>query len=853
LKDLMVDIKRDINERTHIEDILRKEKAFNESVLNSLQDIMYVIDLNGRFLKWNKSLSAITGYSDKEISRKKPTDFFMGEDVQCISNAIEMVVKTGTASIAAELVTKNGGRINYEFNGTLLKDYDGEPLGICGIGRNINERKRTEIVLKENEKRLSEAQRITHIGNWEWNIKTNELYWSEENYRIFGLSRDIRPSVEAFLNTVHPDDLKLVQKSMDDALHGKPYDIDMHIIRPDGQERIVNAKADVCFDGENNPIKMSGTVQDITERKHAEERLNLFRYLIDKSNDAITIVNSETGIILDANEKASSSLGYTTDELLNMHVFDFEATLPDTFSWKKHVEEVKKKGSLILEGLHRRKDGTTFPSEVNVKFIEIENKYRFVAIARDITERKQADREKDRFLKAFANSNDGIIISDEKDQYIYLNEAYSKICGYSEEELIGETWRKLIAPELIAATELELDRTIHDINVNMLNGESPILRKDGTTIPIDVRGKGIWDENGNYQGHICIVRDITEHKRIVEKVKESEERFHSITQSANDAIITADSNGKIIFWNNGAQKLFGYKDEEVTGKQLTFLMPERYRDAHQTGMERFFATGVPHVIGKTVELSCLRKDGSEFLIELSLSTWKTRDKVFYSGILRDITERKLAEEKIRKSLEEKEVLLREIHHRVKNNMQIISSLLMLQSQNIEDKKYKDMFIDSQTRIYSMALIHEKLYQSESIAQINLKEYIDGIVSNIFESYRVKGNTKIDINIENIPLKIDYAVPCGLIINELVTNSLKYAFPDERQGKIQIILKSDYTTNNIQLSISDDGIGIPKELDIRNTKSLGLHLVTALAERQLHGKIILNRDNGTEFQISFNAK
>jgi two-component sensor histidine kinase len=154
----------------------------------------------------------------------------------------------------------------------------------------------------------------------------------------------------------------------------------------------------------------------------------------------------------------------------------------------------------------------------------------------------------------------------------------------------------------------------------------------------------------------------------------------------------------------------------------------------------------------------------------------------------------------------------------------------------------------------MALIHQKLYQSESIAQINFKEYIDGIVSNIFESYGQKSNIKIDIRAEDIPIKIDYAVPCGLIINELVTNSLKYAFPDERQGKIQILLISDTTTtNNIQLSISDDGIGIPKELDIRNTKSLGLHLVTALAEAQLHGKIILNREKGTEFQIGFSAK
>jgi two-component sensor histidine kinase/sensor domain CHASE-containing protein len=201
------------------------------------------------------------------------------------------------------------------------------------------------------------------------------------------------------------------------------------------------------------------------------------------------------------------------------------------------------------------------------------------------------------------------------------------------------------------------------------------------------------------------------------------------------------------------------------------------------------------------------------------------------------------------SIQEKEVLLREIHHRVKNNMQIVSSLLKLQSQNIEDKKYRDIFIDSQNRIQAMALIHQKLYQSESIAQINFKEYIDGIVSNIFESYGQKSNIIFDINIENIHIKIDYAVPCGLIINELVTNSFKYAFPDGRQGKIKISVKSN-DNDMIQISISDNGIGIPKDMDIRNTKSLGLKLITGLAENQLHGEIILKRERGTEFQINF---
>ncbi len=217
---------------------------------------------------------------------------------------------------------------------------------------------------------------------------------------------------------------------------------------------------------------------------------------------------------------------------------------------------------------------------------------------------------------------------------------------------------------------------------------------------------------------------------------------------------------------------------------------------------------------------------------------------------RSSDDRKRVEEEIKKSLKEKEVLLREIHHRVKNNMQIISSLLTLQSQYLKDKKDADIFIDSQNRIESMSLVHEKLYQSRDLAKIDFKEYVEDMTSGLFQSYGVDaGNISLNIDVENIELAIDHAIPCGLIINELVTNSLKYAFPEGRKGEIKISLRSS-GENVIELVVGDNGIGIPKDLDFRKTESLGLHLVTILAESQLHGEIKLDRSNGTEFQIKF---
>ncbi|MBW2204116.1 MAG: GAF domain-containing protein [Deltaproteobacteria bacterium] len=216
-------------------------------------------------------------------------------------------------------------------------------------------------------------------------------------------------------------------------------------------------------------------------------------------------------------------------------------------------------------------------------------------------------------------------------------------------------------------------------------------------------------------------------------------------------------------------------------------------------------------------------------------------------------ERKLAEERVKTSLEEKEVLLREIHHRVKNNMQVITSLLRLQSDTINDQQYADMFRESQERIRSMALIHETLYQSEDFANIDFDGYLRTLINSLFISYGASPD-KISLKIEtnDLSLELDYAIPCGLIINELVSNSLKYAFPEDRKGEISVTLRS-ITENEVELTVSDNGIGIPDELDLGTIESVGLDLVKVLAEHQLEGKIELKRTGGTSFSIRFTVK
>jgi two-component sensor histidine kinase/HAMP domain-containing protein len=215
----------------------------------------------------------------------------------------------------------------------------------------------------------------------------------------------------------------------------------------------------------------------------------------------------------------------------------------------------------------------------------------------------------------------------------------------------------------------------------------------------------------------------------------------------------------------------------------------------------------------------------------------------------EIFERIRVEHRLRESLKEKEVLLKEIHHRVKNNLQVISSLLYLQSKKIKHQPAMEMFVESQNRIRSMALIHEKLYQSTDMVHIDFSEYIHSLIGHLSSSYGAKlVDVKINILIEDVHLSIDKGIPCALIVNELVVNALKYAFPKERKGEITIRISRD-GDGSVVLSVADNGVGIPHTVDLANSETLGLQLVKHLSQ-QLKGRIDIRNGQGTNFLITF---
>jgi PAS domain S-box-containing protein len=332
--------------------------------------------------------------------------------------------------------------------------------------------------------------------------------------------------------------------------------------------------------------------------------------------------------------------------------------------------------------------------------------------------------------------------------------------------------------------------------------------------------------------------------------KQAEEKTRLIVNNAFDAIVTMDTDGVIMTWNPQAEAIFGWTHEEATGQKVSrTIIPPKYREIYEHGLKNFLATGEGPIFNKQIQITSLHRDGHEFPIELSVSPAQSEGNYFFIAIIRDITARKKAEKQIKASLREKELLLRELHHRSKNNMQVISSLLNLQSKFVKDKHSVAMFNESKNRIKSMALVHEKLYRSKDLANIDFKDYINSLADGLFTFYRENtGKISLSVDADSVFLGIDTAIPCGLIINELLSNSFKHAFPKGRKGEIEVSLKK--SDDEYELKVSDNGIGITENLDIRETKTLGLQLVTNLMEHQLQGSLKLDRKNGTEFQMRF---
>ena len=381
------------------------------------------------------------------------------------------------------------------------------------------------------------------------------------------------------------------------------------------------------------------------------------------------------------------------------------------------------------------------------------------------------------------------------------------------------------------------------------------VRSDGTQFWARIVITTIRDDAGNPLGFAKFARDITAQRR-------GADLFRLALEAAPTGMIMVNPLGEIALVNTQVEHLFGYDRTELVGARVEMLVPERSRERHPNFRQEFFGDPKARLMGAGRDLFGRRKDGTEVPVEIGLTPLSTPDGEFVLSSIVDISASKRAEREredllaqlrlanvnLTATLQEREVLLQEIHHRVKNNLQVISSMINMQVRRIAEGASRDALLECQTRVQAIALIHEKLYQSDDYSRIPFADYARSLTKSVFEGSRsVVGSVSLDLAFEDVALTVDKAIPTGLILNELVTNALKHAFPEGR-GVLRVELGRS-ADGQITLLVKDDGVGLPPGFDIRKSKSLGLHIVSTLAE-QLKATLGVSSEAGTSFRLTF---
>ncbi len=633
---------------------------------------------------------------------------------------------------------------------------------------------------------------------------------------------------------------------------------------------------------------------DIAKRQQAEA---MFRGLLESAPDAMVIVDSDGCIVL-INAQTEKLFGYGRHELIGKPLELLVPQRAGSVSTRQRLGSSGELGASLvgsdLEHCGCRKDGTEVPIEISRSPVETQAGVLAVYAMRDITERKRAEAAlaaEARFLRAqTAVAKVALSSLRPEDLGRPLLETIGRTQGYA----YGTLWR--VAKDGQTATMVasfgdataafvgmvqDLSDTSCFLARIIRTGEPAFINHVPETPcrvhPMALRlktqallGLPLVEHTGQVVGAIVFVdtenrqrfteRDLTqgtvlasqvvqalENSELFSQIHRLQEQYRVVTEALNDAVFTLDAQGRFTFGNAASERLTGYRLEEMFGHPFAFLVaPE---DLPRL-VDRFQRAIAGEPISPHVEVEMIKKDGRRVPVELSMANLILDGRIAGRvGVARDITERRRVDTQIKASLQEKEVLLKELHHRVKNNLQIISSLLNLQSKYIRDPQTLQMFNDSQNRIKSMASIHEILYQSRDIARIDFSEYIRNLMIQLFRSYGDHSKAiTFEISVKNVMLDVDTAITCGLIINELVSNSLKHAFSDRKAGKIYIEASMN-DLDTLTLIVRDNGIGFQKDAEVEVTDSLGLKLVVALSN-QLSGNVELDNTNGTMFKIIF---
>jgi PAS domain S-box-containing protein len=428
-----------------------------------------------------------------------------------------------------------------------------------------------------------------------------------------------------------------------------------------------------------------------------------------------------------------------------------------------------------------------------------------------------------------------------------VNTQAERLFGYNRAQMLGQSVEMLV-PERFRGHHPALRHSFFSDPKSRPMGAGRDLfglKRDGSEFPVEIGLNPIETDEGVMV--LSAIVDLSGRKRM-------EERFKRVVEFAPNAMVMISDAGRIEMVNAQTEALFGYDRGELLGQPVEILVPERLRQRHPGLRQSFFGDPKSRPMGVGRDLYAVRKNGTEFPVEIGLNPIETDEGLMVLSSIMDISERKLREQVTQGALKEKDILLGEIHHRVKNNLHIIHSLLDLQSARITDTSVQEMLRESQNRIRSMALIHQTLYESKDFAGVDFGTFLDTLIPTLFSSYGVDPfRITLSILAEGVKLPINLAIPCGLMVNELVSNALKHAFPGARSGAITVTVDAapgpEGHDDQVVLSVSDDGAGLAATVDLETTETLGLRLVQLLTD-QVHGMLDIHRADPTRFTITF---
>ncbi len=627
------------------------------------------------------------------------------------------------------------------------------------------------------------------------------------------------------------------------------------VTRRNGEERLIAWHNTVLRDGEGRIEATLSSGEDITDRRRAEEALakseQLFRALIEYSYDGVIMIAADGTILYDS-PTVSRIFGYDPVERVGRNATEY-AHPDDRQGMTEGLAAFAKKPGAVMhyEGRFLHRDGSSRWIEgVRNNLLHDPMVKAVVVNYRDITGRKEAERalreSEEKYRTLFDDAAEGIALMGFDDSTLVVNKSFARMHGYeSPEEMNRVRLHELDTPE---TARLAPDRLRRIREGETLNFDVEHFHRDGHIITLNVSCKMVHAEGRDY--YMGLHQDITERKRAEEALRTSEELNRIISEMITDYVfmVRRGQGGALeLAWvsENFSRLTRGRNIEDVKTDDL--WMKIIHPDDRDLFREFMDAT-VREMKEGDLECRSIMPDGSPRHVQIFVKPVKPdRSPLTIYGAVNDITERKMAEERIMSSLREKEILLQEVHHRVKNNLQSVISLFGLNEDRIRDTGDLDLFREMRGKIYSMALIHEMLYRSRDLSALDMGDYVRELATEVYRAFGADpARIAMRVDIKGITLGIRDAVPCGLLIHELVVNSLKHAYPEGREGQIAIAMKKT-EGGEIELAVADDGVGLPDDIGPRGGGSMGLTLVRGWA-RQMGATLDIERTGGTRYIV-----